>query len=155
MSLPILIRPMAESDVNLVMNSWLKSFRDCSATWGASNAEYYAAQKAIIARLFRVSQVAVACDPEDHDQVYGWACWTPRDKEVLVHYVYVKSLFQRMGVARELMKVVNPDSLSIYATHVGPSSNDLRTTVPHRYKPFLLSALLVGADRQEKKEIES
>ena len=142
--LPIHVRSMTEADVPLVMNSWLKSFRDCAATWGVGNDEYYATQKKVITKLLEVSSVAIACDPSDHEQVFGWVCWTPRNKDVVIHYVYVKHLFQRMGVARELMEVANPHDLPIYATHVGPASNDLKATVPHRYKPFILTTILVG-----------
>jgi len=141
--LPIVIRPMQPGDVPLVLNSWLKSYRDCPASWGTSNDAYFRTQKAVISKLMTRCNVAIASDPQDDDQIFGWLAWEDSKDDIVVHYIYVKSLFQRMGVARRLWEHAEPGERDVVATHVGPSSNDLRDSgIKFRYKPFRLLASL-------------
>lgn len=143
--LPIVIRPMQPGDVSLVLNSWLKSYRDCPASWGTTNDVYFRAQKAVISKLLSRCNVAIASDPQDDDQIFGWLAWEETKDDIVVHYIYVKSLFQRMGVARRLWHHANPDDLEVVSTHVGPSTNDLKNAgIKFRYKPFRLISSLMG-----------
>lgn len=142
--IPLIIRPMQPGDVPLVLNSWLKSYRDCPATWGTANDVYFRTQKAVISKLLSRCNVAIACDPDDAEQIFGWLAWEDGEKDIVVHYIYVKSLFQRMGVASRLWESAAPGSREVVATHVGPDSNALKDKgIKFRYKPFrLISSLM-------------
>lgn len=116
--LPVLLRPLAEGDVNFVLNSWLKSYEDSGWTKVAGKA-YWKGHRIAILRLIRSAHVVIACDPEDHDTILGWACTNGR----YVHYVYVKRAFRRYGLAKRLL-----------ADHVKMLSPVVYT---HRWNPIL------------------
>jgi GNAT superfamily N-acetyltransferase len=154
-SLPLIIRPMCPGDVPLVLNSWLKSYRDCPATWGVGNDDYFRVQKAVISKLLGRCNVAIACDTADPDQIFGWLAWEETPGEVVVHYIYVKHLFQRMGVAKQLWQHLDVRGHEIIATHTGPSSPALsrQPGVPQfRYKPFRLISCLLSDGPSEVPE---
>jgi len=141
--LPISIRPMQPGDVPLVLNSWLKSYRDCPASWGTGNDDYFRTQKTVISKLMTKCNVAIACDPQDDDQIFGWLAWEDSKEDIVVHYIFVKHIFQRMGVARRLWEHASPGQRDVVATHMGPAANGLKEKgIKFRYKPFRLLASL-------------
>lgn len=127
---PTLIRPAGRDDVHFILSSWLKSFDryafafpsmahcDCKHC-GRRNAHtpreqprrpvpkeaYYEGQEALAKHILADSttQVLVAVNPDDLDQIFGWACATKQSPPVL-HYVYVKSFAREKGIATALLK---------------------------------------------------
>jgi GNAT superfamily N-acetyltransferase len=49
------------------------------------------------------TQVLVACDPQDEDTIYGFACGEKQLARALLHYVWVKPPFRRQGIASLLV----------------------------------------------------
>ena len=155
------LRPLRDEDLALVYSSWLHDHERSAMTLfadpnneryvsvGCPRDAYFAAQKRLIAGILARPnvRVLVACDAEDHDQVFGWACWETVQGVPVVHYVFTKRPFRRMGVARRLWNVINPDDVEVVATHAGSASHALRQAgVRFRTKPFL--ALLSALDAE-------
>ena len=124
---PIIVRDSVPTDLDLVYDSWLRSYRfkrsvptsgdqPCSKcrqrpNWdvkgGAENAEmladdYYQLQRARIVALLRVSHVKVVAAEKSPDVVRAWACLS-LVTEVL-HYVYTVALYRRRGYAKMLVE---------------------------------------------------
>ncbi|MBV9311566.1 MAG: hypothetical protein JOZ73_12075 [Solirubrobacterales bacterium] len=105
----IVIRPGEPEDVNLIIDSWVKSFAESAIVRaiGASTGAYRIGQRRLIAALLRKPEVEVrvACDASDPTIVFGWACLEPA--EGTLHYVYVKrggdGELRRNGVAKALL----------------------------------------------------
>lgn len=90
-------------DLPLVFSSWLKSYRKHAATQGLSNDVYFSGQRELIARLLQRATVRLLVSVEDPSHIYGWACTELSGGLPVLHYVYVKQTYRRLGFARLLL----------------------------------------------------
>lgn len=122
---PTVYRQPIQADHPFIYNSWLKSFRTYSS-WATQVAPtiFFANHKMVIAKLLEEAGVLVACNPDLPDQIFGYAVFTQTGSNVTVlHYVYVKHPFRKMGVAGGLVATVRSESnhdkaLPMIATHI-------------------------------------
>lgn len=144
------VRPMRESDIELITDSWLKSYRE--GNYGVPHDEYFETQRRVIKALFRTSKVAIACDPDDADQVYGYIVWQPRAAgKSLLHWCFVKQPFRRFGVFRRLLSVADPSGDGLLLTHRSIHHEQLKSAgLNIKYAPFALVTALVGAGAKKE-----
>lgn len=143
MSLPITIREVCEDDVALILNSWLKSYRNSPGITTCPNDIYFSetmGQKAKIMKLLAECDTSVACDPNDPSQVYGWATWELMpDTTSVIHYCYVKQSYRRQGIARALASHAGAaPGTPFWITHTTPVIDALRKAgINCIYNPFV------------------
>jgi hypothetical protein len=103
------LRSVLQEDIPFIVNSWVESYIKHAS---APRHIYVPEQHAVAMRTLtgKDARVIVACNPDDPDQIVGYAVFslahtnTDRlDPRPVYHYVYVKSLFRRMQVARQLI----------------------------------------------------
>lgn len=118
--LPHRIRPAVDADVALVTNAWVQEFRHAPAARFIRNADYYADQRTLIYRLLRASETLVACAPDDENHLFGFVTFGPG---MLVHWVYVKDSYRRIGLGDALLEAAFPGrdiaATPLFATHAG------------------------------------
>ena len=104
MTPPIAFRPYnPTSDLPWVFASWLGSAR-----WNDVVPAHLqtSIRKASVHQLLkRGMKIVLAVNPDDHDQFLGFIAYEPG----LLHYVFVKDLFRRSGVASSLLAYANFD----------------------------------------------
>jgi L-amino acid N-acyltransferase YncA len=102
------IRPAKEDDFAFILDSWLKSTRD--EPWAGvvcNNMAMAVLQETVRQLMLRGMKVSVAVNPERDEQIVGWLASEPgRPPEVIVHAIYVKQPFRRMGTAKQLLATV-------------------------------------------------
>lgn len=124
------IRPAIDSDVALIHSSWLRSYWNASASASGVRFDLYqAGQRARIARL--LSFVEIACSPEAPDTIMGWRCADYTGDRSALHYVYVRQIYRRQGVAKYLL-----GTWDWQATHMTPAFARAFPRIP--YNPYLL-----------------
>lgn len=108
----ICLRPGREGDLPLVYHSWLHTLREASPWDVLSRTVYFRGQHAVIENILARAGLVVAALEDDPDQILGYAVAEPG----VLHWVYVKSLFRRYGVARALLAELDLPSPVVY-TH--------------------------------------
>ena len=100
-----MIRDVKREDVPFVFDSWLKSWRVNRYAGCIPNNLYYATTRANIERLVaRGAVIKVACLDSNEDTILGWICYEQLDKDICIHYLYVKDPYLTKGVGQELVK---------------------------------------------------
>jgi GNAT superfamily N-acetyltransferase len=103
------IRAAREDDFAFVMDSWLRSTRD--EPWSGNvcnNMAMAVLHESVKQLMLRGAKIVVAVNPERDNQVIGWLCYEfGRPPEKVVHAIYCKRPFRRMGVARQLLAYVD------------------------------------------------
>ena len=111
-SLDVLIRPFADDDISFVSGSWISclwNLHPCNnkKSWVVNPWHciydknwFTKAQENLIRRLLAVSECSVACDTSHHDEIYGYIVHGPKRT---LHWIFVKSIFRRAGVATRLL----------------------------------------------------
>jgi GNAT superfamily N-acetyltransferase len=102
----IRLRKAKAGDVGLITSSWLKSLRDSTTYHGVDNRTYYDEHHKILAKLLARSAVIVAVLDNDPDHIVAWACYEVYANSVVLHFVYTKYAFRKMGVARMIVEKV-------------------------------------------------
>lgn len=95
----MLIRTMLPGDLPWVINSWLENARKSYHVKGIPNDIYYSWAHRILEDILPRATTYIACDPEDMDTNYGWACVEVIDNQLVFHYIYVKGAFKAQKVA--------------------------------------------------------
>lgn len=127
------LRPADAEDEAFLCHSWLKSFRP-SAT-EVPGVIYHRGQHEVIERLLGRSIVTVACNPEDEAQIFGYLVHEKRGPVVVLHYVYVKAPFRRLGLARALLAHVGAEGC--HYTHRTPAFARLARALRAHFNPYL------------------
>ena len=138
--LPILIRPIRETDHALIIDSWVNSVRySTPAFFWVPGGLFRSIYRSMVVRL-------IECKPElfrvlvneaDEDQIFAWACG---DKWA-THFVFVKKEFRGEGLATRLIDSINAWSPWRVFSHW---TKDCENMLNMRYKPSLFRELING-----------
>jgi hypothetical protein len=94
------------SDIALVMDSWLNSWKKCPWAGVIRNNHYYPQTRGVVEELImRGGEIEVACRDDKPDHILGWICREVLPTgEAVIHYVYVKEPYLPLGIGNELVK---------------------------------------------------
>ena len=117
--LKIAIRPATKDDHNFVFGTWRGSFRASRGrNWRQGSYNIYMSDR--MCRILERAQVCIACFPEHPEDMIGWIAAEPP----LLHYCFVKSVYQRQKVATRLIEHLDfPKNFGIFCTHWTPNWN--------------------------------
>lgn len=99
------IRDAVADDLNFILSSWLKSYRQSSqfARYIPSRL-YFEWHQKVIKRILerRTTKVRVAYTPGSPEVILGYFVAEDQGDVSVAHYLYVKKAFRRFGIAKEL-----------------------------------------------------
>jgi hypothetical protein len=95
----VVLRQATADDTSFIYSSWLKSYRN---TQKHVNSEtYFKGQHDLITLLLNNSSVIVICPEDDPESIVGYMVYS----DDVLHWIYVKSVFRNLGMAKTLMSV--------------------------------------------------
>lgn len=142
----LLIRPGRPEDANFLFNSWLKSYRRSWFAQRIPNDVFYAQQHLVIEDILNrpLTRVSVITPAGDPDTICGYAVTEAIDgaasKAAIVHYVYVKETFRKLGLATRLLQAagVGADAQIVFLSHITSHFAPLAEKRGYVYNPFVL-----------------
>ncbi len=131
----VLMRRASGDDAPFVFSYWLRDhFERSRFAKGISKSDYMTFHHLLLERIIARSTVWVACDPEMPSVVYGFICVEGLD---VLHYVYVKRRFRRMGIGGQLLSAAGMPAGPKVFTHLTDEGVGLRRRFPEaRYLPY-------------------
>ena len=139
-NLPILFRPLAYEDKAFVFNSWLKSFRNGFFCKNVDNTIYFLNHHKIVDSCTLKGKTIVCCNADDPKIIYGYVCYEEIEGQFVLHYVYVKNIYRKLGLAKQLLQRTGHDFnvLGCYThqTIVGVQKEEQYNLVYHPYLLF-------------------
>lgn len=134
----IAFRPYKESDLNFIRSSWSSSYyRGADYTKFMSPKEFNDQHRPIRDELLLSPNVAIiiACNPNDEDLILGWILVETKEDQFILHYLYVKEVFRREGLGRELVrKAINDNKVQV--THMTGRAQKIIRSFKAKYKDF-------------------
>lgn len=125
------LRQATTADVNFIYSTMLKGLYYGSEFYAnVAKATFFQHYGEIVTALLKKSKVVVACLPDDDDIVLGYAIYEPG---LCLHYVFVKEVFRKQGVASALTGEANTSSVS----HITKIGNSIRKAKNMEFNPFL------------------
>lgn len=135
------IRRATEQDSDFLLNSWLTSYWDsrAPAIKQMRKRRFFERHHPIASRLVESSTVFVACAHDDEPTILGYAVYSHEDPQTL-HYVYVKHIFRRHGIASELLSAAGWPSRSgdFLVTHRNLDFDRLCWNAEIFFDPYML-----------------
>lgn len=139
-------REPTNEDLPFIVNSWLKSGREGLLVKPLSNEIYFQEHKRIILALLNApeSRVVIAADDACPTHILGWACGARPTQgacggpDGVLHFVYVKHLLRRQGLARQLVQVAA--GTPRVTSHLTPAAARYLSEHPgaFEFNPYLL-----------------
>lgn len=102
------IREARGDDLPFLLNSYIRSYRKAPMNQRVPDSLYFDFHPDVAKQLLKRSSVLVACDLQFDNQLYGYIMFEPvGDDFACVHWMYVKAIYRRLGVATDLIKALN------------------------------------------------
>lgn len=120
------LQPAEPNHQNFIFSSWLRSYRNSDITRFVPNEVYYEKHSELVTKLLDTSTVLMAVNADCPDQIFGFICYD----ETAIHYVYVKYIYRKMGLAKLLLEQALHTTV---VTHLPPKLSPTFT-----YNPYLL-----------------
>jgi hypothetical protein len=134
----VLIRHAEKPEANLIFATWVKSYRGAQPVKLVPRAVYDDGQHRLIERLLKRAPVLVACNSETPEQVFAWLAYERFGPLLVVHYVYTKHVFRRMGLASRLLEQAGARGGNVQHTHVTKDGDALMASFGGVFNPYLL-----------------
>jgi hypothetical protein len=132
--MPVAVRAATAEDWPFIISTWLRTYQRSGPYAGLVHRTVYfrnhhAVVEAIISR--RTTRALVATDPVAPDLLYGYIVLeVGRLDRDIIHYVYVKEPWQRLGIATELIGNSGLDPAHCYISHYTKTRSDLNPDSP-------------------------
>lgn len=115
----IKIRKAKKEDINFVYSAWLRCYSNNSPItqryvrkesqkkedFEQARANFFDTHQKILDTLLSKDnmEVLIACDDQDEDLIYGFSALEPG----IIHFVYVKQPFRKMGIGTKLLSTID------------------------------------------------
>lgn len=101
--IPVLFREATNEDLSFVFDSWLKEFRLTAFGVQLESDVYYPNYRKHVGRIIRKSDVTIVCNPDDPDQIYGYAVHRLIGDIRVLSWMFMKAPFRFMGIGKRLL----------------------------------------------------
>lgn len=98
------VRPATADDIPFVFDSWLNSWRTSKWAGVVRNCDYYSTTRSVIEDLIARGAVLLVADAGP--TLLGWVCAEEKDGRAVLHYLYTKDAYLRLGVEERLLDAV-------------------------------------------------
>lgn len=111
------IRAPNGDDINFIYSTWLKSYKQDSLIGKSCRTGlFFREYRYVIDKILAdpTTMVLIACHKTEPAVIFGYLVCEP----TALHYIFIKEVFRRLGIATELCKVASPASDPLlYHTH--------------------------------------
>ncbi len=98
------IRDYLPEDLHFILSTWLRGlFYNSNTFRGIDKKSFFQHYEPVLRRLIASSRGRIACLVEDPSVILGYAFYEIPKLDVILHYIYVKQAFRRIGIAKDLM----------------------------------------------------
>ena len=103
------ILPVAD-EIGFIMKTWGREERK-NHSWRYPDRLFYPNFGKIMVEIAARSDCIVACNPDDINQIQGFAIGKamPEHSTMLAHFVYVRPEFRRLGLAKDMLAALGYD----------------------------------------------
>lgn len=137
---PVIALAVAGPSVRpLVRDSWLRSQWKADMRWKMVRSDFMRAQGARIDRLLPRCTIVTAFSPTVPDETLGYVVLQVSRDDPIIHWLYVKKPFRRLGIATQLARAAaNAGSGQLFYSHKGDArGKKLALKFAAKFNPYL------------------
>ena len=97
---------MIPSDSGFLYSTWLKSYRQMPFAQNMSNDVFFHHHKQQIEKILAKpnTEVIMICEIDDPNHIYGYGVIEKYGDAAIIHYVYMKHAYRKLGLVGNLLK---------------------------------------------------
>lgn len=100
----LLMRTMNQDDLPFFIDTYINAIYFNSYVFqDVRHKIFEASRKPILKELLNKSKVVVLCHENEPTEIVGWIMWDHWETTLVVHFIYVKSMYRNKGFARALL----------------------------------------------------
>lgn len=140
---PYRLRLNTKSDEPSIYSDWLRSARKSRTYAGVKSQVFYFWQHLVIEQLLADPSVTwlIASSLVDPTKIYGWLCGQRADTlagdQAVIHYLYVKRLYRRVGIASHMLTQFSGSAPALVVTSMTDSGRELLGDRTFVFNPYL------------------
>jgi GNAT superfamily N-acetyltransferase len=139
-SIPLGFREMCDADRNFVLHSWQKGSYDPQFLY-LDYGHYASVMNPFLEEILGRAKTIVAYDTTDPVTIYGWCCYEMWQNELIIHWIYVKKTYRKLGIGKLIYSIINPDGKIPVTTFWSKPCKDLHEKYPMLHNPFFHTKL--------------
>lgn len=137
--LPVSIRLANSDDLGYVIATWSRDYHKVHPINFIPNNIYIPNQTKLINNIISKTQIYVACIEDEPNTIVGYMVAKPYDKDnIILHWMNVKGIFRRVGVAKILLSTFDYNNKNIICSHYFDLFKKLKDRYNLVYDPTLL-----------------
>lgn len=140
--LPIAHRMMNPKDSSFLYSTWLKSYRQMPYAQNVSNETFFFHHKQTIEKILSNPNtiVKVICEDTDPNHIYGYSVIEKYGEASIIHYIYIKHAYRKLGLAKELLIDQIPllGTKLTFVSHESRHHKGLKDKFKIEYNPYLI-----------------
>lgn len=110
-------RPPTPTDENFILSSWLESYRRSPWSGVLPDTAFYDSHRTHLQSIVSRPATSILCcyapSEAPPNDLFGWVCW----EGGTLHYIYIKHLYRKMGVAKALLARTGLDPAKVVTTY--------------------------------------
>ena len=126
------LREFRPDDLNFILGTWMESYFFYMPSRPPKNI-YAREHSALIHKKLPICECLVACSEEDPTQILGYLI----TEGELLHYIYVKELFRKLGIGSRLMEEMYRNAVDVVHTHYTKPIKHFDRSYHLIYNPYL------------------
>lgn len=127
-------RGIRRADMPFVMTTWMRGARQGRLAIGVPHRLFVPGQRAVAERLLARHGAVIACDPDDDDVLWGWACAGGG----ALHWIFVKWSLRHAGIGRGLLHAAGMGGGELLCSHYTREMERFHCRAVE-YDPYLLT----------------
>ena len=101
------VRAAEESDLNFVIHSWLRSLRSYEPFYHSMvSGTYYKEHRKLINKALDRGHCLVVTPRNQPQILASYIVWENQAQDTIVHYIYTKNEYRKMGIGSLLMDTI-------------------------------------------------
>lgn len=103
-----MMRPAVSSDQAFILATWKNRMRKVGLNAYLTNSVYFAGEAVRMNEILSRAQVTCIHSPEHLDHLYGYVIHQRMGEAFVIHFAYVKQVYQRMGIMTLALQQIHP-----------------------------------------------
>lgn len=132
------LRVLEPGDRAFVASAWIRGAHDPAPACFIPRARFDPHQRAHVDRCLDTYSTLVACHPDDPSELFAFICFCLVERMPVVHWLYVRNLFRRMGIARSIFGAIAPGAKAVVSTQWSSNSVWIQRRISFFYDPFMV-----------------
>ena len=142
MNLPISYRPMNPKDNGFLYSTWLKSYRQMPYAQNMSNDTFFYHHKQVVEKILAKPEtvITIICEDTDPNHIYGYSVVEKYGDASIIHYVYIKHSYRKLGLAGSLLKSQIPllGQKLTFVSHESRHHQAFKSKFALEYNPYII-----------------